>query len=76
MVAPKEDPVSAKLDLVIALLAAQLGEGRPTGERAARLQQIGLANPAIARALGTSPDSIRAQFSKRRRAPKKAGARK
>lgn len=71
MAASNSDPLAERLDTVICLLAAQVGEGQPIGERAARLQQMGLTNPAIARALGTTPDSIRAQFSKRRRAPKR-----
>ena len=62
--------IADKLDLVIALLGAQLGRDQPLSQRVPMLSSIGLDRVQIARACGTNPEVVSVRLSEARRATK------
>jgi hypothetical protein len=66
------DAMEAKLDVVIKLLALQVGVGSPVAQRIALLKSAGMDTALVADVLGTTPAVIRARASDARRKPKKA----
>lgn len=66
--------VERKLDVVIALLATQVGSGLQAAERARILRATGMDTTAIARLLGMNPGTVRSFTTGKRAA--RAAARK
>jgi hypothetical protein len=63
MAKSKEDEIIEKLDLILKVLAIQVGGDKNTGERVHLLRVAGLDNNTIAEVLETSPNVVRALAS-------------
>lgn len=67
-----EDEIIERLDLILNVLALQVGQGQSITERVRLLKLAGLDNNTIARVLNTAPNVVRALASNLKTAKKKA----
>jgi len=69
MSAKLESEILSRLDLLIKLTAASLGQARPLREAIVLLARCGLDRRAVAQILGTTPMTVSVRLSEAKRKP-------